>query len=125
MSLRLYLDEDLPPRLARNLRDLGFDVVSAHDRRAFGDSDEAALERASAEGRAILTCNFVDFIRLARERANTSRPHAGIIVSYRQWTRRELGTVTNLVSRFVESHSAEDLANSLYVLPGSATSAPE
>lgn len=83
-EVRLYLDEDVLPGLARLLGVQGYDVVSAHEVGALRLSDEEQLLRASAEGRAILTFNYTDFLQLGREWFRAGRAHSGIIVSYRQ-----------------------------------------
>jgi len=41
MAVKLYLDEDVDPLLARVLRDRGFDCVSTRDAKNLGSSDEA------------------------------------------------------------------------------------
>lgn len=44
------------------------------------------------------------------------RHHAGIIVSHRQYRRRELGDLRRTVARLLDTVSAEELENSVYVL---------
>jgi hypothetical protein len=64
--IRLYLDENLSPRIAIQLRRRGIDAVSARDLDALGDDDVNHLKRAAALGRVLVTTD-VDFLRLAAE----------------------------------------------------------
>jgi uncharacterized protein with PIN domain len=116
VKARLYLDEDVLPELARVLRGAGYDAVSAHEVGALGLSDQEQLAAAASQGRALLTFNFRHFIALAREWHAANWKHAGIIVSYRQFRRRELGDFRRAVLRFMNSVSAEDLEDSVFVL---------
>jgi predicted nuclease of predicted toxin-antitoxin system len=113
---RLYLDEDVPPDLARLLRTRGTDAVSVHEINALGLPDEAQLARAAAEGRALVTCNFDDFLLLARSWQLGGQPHAGVVISYHQYRRRELGLLLRTVLAFLETVDAENLRNSVQVL---------
>lgn len=94
MSIKLYLDEDVDPLLAQVLRDREVDCLSTReaDRRGLSDADQLAF--AISEGRAILTFNVKDFVRLAREYHDSGRHHPGIIVSnhlvFRELLRRVL-----------------------------------
>jgi len=47
VALKLYLDENIPPLLAQQLRRRGFDVLSAHEVEMLGKDDEEQLEYAS------------------------------------------------------------------------------
>lgn len=116
LRIRLYLDEDVLPELARILRARGFDVVSAPERGTGGWSDPEQLAFAATENRAILTFNFVDFQRLGDEWFADQRPHAGIIVSYRQYSRRQIGDLARVVIAFLNQVSAEELASTVRVL---------
>lgn len=116
MKARLYLDEDVLPELARVLRSAGLDVVSSHEQGNLGLSDEEQLARATADGRALLTFNYRHFIALARDWWIAERSHAGVIVSYRQYRRRELRDLRRASVRLLETVDAEDLANAVYVL---------
>jgi len=59
-----------------------------------GSSDIEQLAFATSQNRAILTFNVRDFVRLAREYADSGRHHSGIIVSdhlpFRELLRRVL-----------------------------------
>lgn len=116
MRLRLYLDEDVIPELARVLRSRGWDAVSAHEVGAFSLTDEEQLDRASAQGRAVLTFNYGDFLRIGREWLIANRPHAGIIVSFHQYQRRELGNLARLCLALLDAVSADNLRDSVLVL---------
>jgi len=74
---RLYADENFPLPVVQELRRLGHDVLTVHEAGKAGqsESDEVVLRFASADGRAVLTLNRKDFIRLHTRHAN----HAGII----------------------------------------------
>ncbi len=78
--MKLYLDEDLSPVIARILRERGVDAQSAHEVGMIGASDAEQLDYGARDGRAVVTRNTRDFRRLARERIREQRPHAGIIV---------------------------------------------
>ena len=64
-DLRLYLDEDVRPRLAKVLRERGFDAVSAVELGRIAVSDAEHFAFAAQEGRALLTFNIQDFVPLA------------------------------------------------------------
>ena len=116
MRARLYLDEDVSPELARVLRSEGHDVVSSHETGGLGLTDEQQLARATDEDRALLSFNYRHFIRIGREWYDAERRHAGIIVSYRQYRRRELRELRRAVVRLLDAVAREDLAESVYVL---------
>lgn len=116
MKPRLYLDEDVLPELARVLRSAGYDAVSAHETGALGIGDEEQLALATSQGRALLSFNYRHFIRIARDWQAASRNHGGIIVSYRQYRRRELGELRRAVIRLLDAAAAEGLENAVYVL---------
>lgn len=67
-QLRLHLDEHISPRVASQLRKYGFDATSSHEAALLSLSDEAQLDHAVSERRAIVTFNVVDFMALHDER---------------------------------------------------------
>jgi hypothetical protein len=75
---RLYANENFPLASVHVLRALGHDVLttaeSAQDNRSIADSDVLAF--ATKQGRAIVTFNKRDFVRLHHSVAT----HSGIIV---------------------------------------------
>jgi len=74
---RLLADENFPLPVVEELRRLGHDVVTLEDAGKAGQSlpDEAVLDFASGDKRAVLTLNRKHFVRLH----GTGRDHAGII----------------------------------------------
>jgi len=83
LGIRLYTDEDVDPRLARELRLRGYDVVSCHDvvvsRR--GLDDTAQLRFAADNARAILSFNIRDFVALDRQWKSSGHEHHGIVLA--------------------------------------------
>jgi hypothetical protein len=75
---KLYSNENFPIPVVDELRRLGHDVVSIQERGHAGEGvpDPDVLAMATSEGRAVLTLNRRDFIRLHA----ASQQHAGIIV---------------------------------------------
>ncbi|MBI1294211.1 hypothetical protein GC175_04545 [bacterium] len=73
-GIRLYLDENLSPRIAEQLRLRGIDAISVRELGYLGDSDENHLERATRLGRVLVTAD-TDFLRLAADGVH----HTGII----------------------------------------------
>jgi len=91
LLIKFYLNEDIAPDLAKLLRQRGFDAISTYEAGMAGKSDEEQMEFAQQEGRAILSCNFRDYLRLAKEWFLAGKEHYGIIVSYRQYPRKGFG----------------------------------
>ena len=81
MSQPLLLDEMFSDDIARQLRNKGYDVISAvADLALVGLPDDQVLAYATAEGRALVTANIKDFVPLdARYRA-AGQSHAGLIL---------------------------------------------
>lgn len=78
--MKLLLDEHFSPEIARQLQRLGHDVLTARDLpTGRGATDAELLSLATAQGRAIVTENVVDFIELHRAAVVTGRRHAGLI----------------------------------------------
>ena len=113
---RLHLDEDVVPELARMLRSHGHDAVSTHEVGGLQLEDSEQLERATNDGRTLLTYNYHDFLRIHEQWLLAGRSHAGIVISYRQYARSELGTLLRAVVALLESLTAEDLRDSIAVL---------
>ena len=74
---RLYADEDFPLPVVVELRRLGHDVRTVQEagRAGQGIDDTEVLADATADKRAVLTHNHVDFKRLHHQ----GQPHAGIV----------------------------------------------
>ena len=75
---RLLSDENVPLPVSEHLRGLGHDVVTLSDLGLANQSvpDDDVLALGTAAGRAIVTHNRKDFIRLHRASAD----HAGVVV---------------------------------------------
>lgn len=59
--MRFHLDADITPKLARLLRERGYDILSAHEVGNTELSDPEQMAFAASQGRALLTCNAQDF----------------------------------------------------------------
>ncbi|GAC1458166.1 MAG: hypothetical protein NVSMB8_06550 [Candidatus Limnocylindrales bacterium] len=88
-ELKLLLDEMYGARLAVALRGQGWDVVATQERPQLrGAGDREILAAATSEGRAVVTENVGDFVRLFSMCATSGERHAGIIlVSRRRFPR--------------------------------------
>jgi predicted nuclease of predicted toxin-antitoxin system len=113
---RLYLDEDVLPDLAQLLRARGYDAVSAQEWGAFKLTDSEQLERACADQRTILTYNYRHFLDRAIEWGAEGLSHFGIVISYRQYSREQLGEVARVAESMLQSLTAEGLVNAVIVL---------
>jgi Domain of unknown function (DUF5615) len=109
LFIRLYLDEDVHKRVASALRLRHFDVISAHDLQRWGLSDEEQLTCAAAEGRALLTYNTSDFVRIHLGWLQRGQEHAGIIVSDQLAIGETIHRLLNLLNRI----TADELRNQL------------
>ena len=78
--MTFYLDEDLAPAIAQQLRRRGIDAVSVHDVGMTGVSDVGQLDHAASAGRALVTRNVRHFRALGDDRIRSQTPHAGIVL---------------------------------------------
>lgn len=80
--MKLLLDEMYPARLARALRERGTDAEGVDERSPLrGLADEELLVIAAREGRALVSENVADFMRLYGEWGAAGRQHAGIVIA--------------------------------------------
>lgn len=98
LGITLLSDEHIYPDLAIALRRRGYDAISCQEaglvsRRV---SDAEQLHHATRQGRAILTYDAGDFIRLDRSWKAEGRQHAGIIV-----VSRSVNTLSQLLARVI------------------------
>jgi predicted nuclease of predicted toxin-antitoxin system len=93
-KIKVQLDEDVNPLLARDLRDRGYDAISAGEANTLGLSDRHQLDYACTQGRAFLRHNRDDFLEIAIEYAINQIAYPGILyvpqVSYAQLLHRML-----------------------------------
>ena len=105
--MKLYVDADVTPRLARALRARGYDVLSAHEAGKANASDAEQMAFAVVEGRSLLTCNAGDFTAIFEDYWDAGREHSGVIVS----EQLELGEMLRRVIRLLDTVDAADLRN--------------
>ena len=115
MRISLYIDEDAMSRaLLRGLRARGIDVTTVLDEGRVGDSDRAQLEYAWQTKRVLYSFNVSDFCRLHKEYLTQGKPHAGIVVAYRQ--RYSVGEQLRFLLRLADMTSERDMRNTLLFL---------
>jgi len=106
-KIKLYLDEDVDPLLAKVMSDRGYDVLSTREAKMHKSDDYKQIDFATSQGRAILTHNIRDFHRIAKEYVKINKSHAGIILSsqlpFKELLKRTL--------RLLHKYNAEDILN--------------
>jgi len=102
--VKLYLDEDISPRVAVLLRKKGVDAVSAHEKDMKGASDEEQLTAAVNEERVMVTRNRNDFIALTVRFFQDFNPHYGLIIVPHSIPGSNFNLMANRLSACVNKH---------------------
>lgn len=100
--MKLYLDEDLSPRVARGLRDRGVDATSANEVSNRQLTDAEQLAYAAGQNRVMVTRNARHFVHLAREAIRARRPHAGILLCSSTFSGASVGQLVKALDGFVK-----------------------
>ncbi|MFB6214891.1 MAG: DUF5615 family PIN-like protein [Candidatus Bipolaricaulia bacterium] len=108
-SPKLYLDENVHKQVASSLRLRGYSVISAHEEKNWGLSDQEQLEFAINRESAIFTFDPRDFILLHKEYIREGKDHYGIIVS----DQITIGKTVNKLSNLLLERTGEDLKSQL------------
>jgi hypothetical protein len=100
--VRLLLDHHYPNAVAIELRRRRHDVETAFERNVHWVSDETLLTVMAEDGRAVLTNNVRDYVRILHRWATHQGSHAGVIFTSDRSLPRNAGGVGALVSRLDE-----------------------
>ena len=113
--MTFYLDENLSPHVAKILRACGVDVVSAHEVGNTQLDDRTQLRYATAERRAIVTCDVADFTELAGECIVANIEHAGIVLVPSTFGTDEFSPIADALEQVAHEHP-EGLAGAVLYL---------
>lgn len=111
VGLRLLLDEHFSPEVARQLRELGHDVIAVSERPELrGRPDRVRFASLPDQQRAIVTRDLGDFRPLLAEALRRGVPTYGIVcVSHRfPLSRNELGRLVRALAALLDVNSAID-----------------
>jgi predicted nuclease of predicted toxin-antitoxin system len=110
--LKLLLDEQFPPDIARRVREQGHDAIAVCERSdLISAEDEALLALSATQGRALLTNNVRDLIPIATRWVSEGQSHHGLLlVSDRTLprSRNTIGAYVRALDQFLRAHPAED-----------------
>ena len=107
LFLRLYVDADITPKLARLLRAAGYDAVSAHEVGTAEAADEEHMAFAATQRRTLLTCTAQDLTPINEDYWFAGSAHSGVVVS----EQLELGEMVRRVMALLDTATAEEMQN--------------
>jgi hypothetical protein len=102
--MKLYLDEDISPKVSIILRERGMDAISAHETEMLEASDEEQLSFAAAGGRIMVTRNRDDFITLTVQFFEALKPHNGLVIVPHTIPGYEFSKLAALLVKFSKTH---------------------
>lgn len=108
-AISLYLDENISPKIAVQLRRRGIDVITAHEADALGDSDINHLKRAVRLGRVLCT-HDTDYLILDAE----GFPHKGIVFGIQE--KHSIGDWVKGLELICGVYNAADMENHIEYL---------
>ncbi len=115
--MKLYLDEDLSPKIAEMLRKGGVDALSAHEAGMCEMLDQRQLEFAATEKRSLVTRNRDDFIRLTVRFFNDHRPHCGALIVPYTLPGDQFSRIAGLIKKVSSRHPKGLAPYSIAFLP--------
>lgn len=119
--MKLLLDEHYADEIAAELRAAGHDALTVSEREMKGIDDEALLEFAWSENRALLTNNARDFMPIIGRWATSGQNHRGLLLTSDNSLPRHKGTVgvyVRILSTIMEANPGpRPLANEVRWLP--------
>ncbi|MBI5304300.1 MAG: DUF5615 family PIN-like protein [Chloroflexi bacterium] len=102
--------------MAEAIRQRGLAAQSAAEAGLLDADDPVHLAYASECGMALLTYDARDFLPLAKQYANEGKPHASIIISAEQFSRRRFGEFLRQVLRLMNALTADEIRNRVVYL---------
>jgi len=115
--VKLYLDEDISPKVAVVLRKKGLEAVSAHEIGMLEASDEQQLSFAADEERAMVTRNRDDFITLTVRFFEDLKPHHGLIIVPHTIPGSEFSKLAALLEKFSKDYPQDFESYTIEFLP--------
>ncbi len=112
LYIALYTDADVGLELAKQLRERGYDAVSALELGRYRPSDEEQWDYAISERRAILTFNIKHFKPLFEAYWNVGKAHYGVIVS----EQIPFGELLRRVLNLLNAVAADEMKNNIKYL---------
>lgn len=109
MKIKLYLNENLSPELAKRLGANDYDVISSHEAAMDSENDESQMQYAVLESRAIVTINKKDFIAIHSDYITKGIEHFGIILS----TDEDHWIIYRRLLKLLTTLTAEEINNQL------------
>jgi predicted nuclease of predicted toxin-antitoxin system len=104
VAISLYLDENISPKVASQLRLRGIDAVAVQELGLKGDSDENHLQRAQRMQSVLVTAD-TDFLIMASEGIE----HQGIIFGTQETL--SIGDWVNRLELIAAVYTREDMLN--------------
>jgi hypothetical protein len=124
LFVRLLCDVMIPAELAEALRAQGYDVAEARLLPLeVQQNDQALLEEATRQQRAVVTCNYSDpqsnFCVIHEQWQTQDKEHAGIILvpQHQISSRSHRWEVRDRLLKFLNWYPADELCNQLWWLP--------
>jgi predicted nuclease of predicted toxin-antitoxin system len=108
MAIKFYCDEHIHPAVSTALKNRGADILTAQDVRMLGIADEAHLQFADSQGRAIITQD-TDFLRLHK----SGLPHSGILFAHQSKT---LSEIIHSLIRVYQMKTEDEMENHIEYL---------
>ena len=99
--MKLYLDEDLSPRVVMLLRERGLDATGALESGQIGRGDLEQLRYATREGRCLVTRNVADFLEVIHQLINRQESHRGIILVPASFRGNEFAVLADAIAECV------------------------